>query len=107
MNKVMVVLIYFSFAVLAAVVFALMLVLITVGVIGVPSGVMLAVFGLAIKLFNADFIITGLSPMLMIFGGAAAACLCAFFGLLGIKAGFLLARVFSAAKRRCDRLRGW
>lgn len=107
MNRVKVWAIYTGFAALFAVTFAVMLVLLVVAVVGVPSGVMLGIFGIAIRLFSADFIITELSPQLMIFGGAAAAFGSVFCGLLGVKAGFMVSRVFLAAKRRCDRLRGW
>lgn len=107
MNRVKVWAIYSGFAVLFAAVFAVMLVLLTVAVIGVPSGIMLAVFGLAIRLFSADFIITELPPVFMIFAGAAAASASAFCGLVGLKAGILTARLFAAARRVCDRLRGW
>lgn len=107
MNRLKVWAIYAGFAVLFAAVFAVMLVLLVTAVIGVPAGIMLGVFGLAIRLFRVDFIITELSPLMMIFGGAAGAFACAFCGLLGVKAGFMISRLFLSAQRVCDRLRGW
>lgn len=98
---------YFAYAAVFLVTFAVMLLLLTLAAVGIPMGVMFGVFGVAIELFKADFIITQLAPELMIFGGLAAACGTAFCGLLAVKAGFMVSRLFVKIKRRCDRLRGW
>ena len=68
---------------------------------------MICFFGFAVKLFNAQFIVTSLSPELMLFGGLAAVFAAAFCGLLAVKAGFCISRLFLRVKRRCDLLRGW
>lgn len=98
---------YFAYWTFFAVVAAVMLALLTAALCGVPAGLMLGVFGVAVLAFRADFIITELSGQLMLFGGLACACACACAGLLAVKAGFVTARLFLRVKRRCDRLRGW
>lgn len=98
---------YFAYTIVFLVTFAVMLLLLTLAAVGIPMGVIFGVFGVAVKLFKADFIMTQLAPELMIFGGLAAACGTAFCGLLAVKAGFMVSRLFLKIKRRCDRLRGW
>lgn len=98
---------YFAYLILFLVTFAVMLLLLTLAAVGIPMGIIFGVFGVAIELFKADFIITELAPELMIFGGLTAACGTAFCGLLAVKAGFIVSRLFLKIKRRCDRLRGW
>ena len=81
--------------------------LLTFCAFGIPAGIMLSIAGVAVKLFNAQFIVTSLTPELMIFGGLAVACGSAFLGLAAVKAGFVISRLFLRVKRRCDICRGW
>ncbi len=96
-----------GFALLFLAVFTVMLALACAAAFGVPAGLMFCFFGFAVKLFDAQFIVTALSPELMLFGGLAAAFGAAFCGLLAAKAGFCVSRLFLRVKRRCDLLRGW
>ena len=66
-----------------------------------------SVLGAAMLLFKADFIVTDLSPTMLMFGGISAAFFAAMCGLIAVKAGILISRLFSVVKRRCDTLRGW
>ena len=88
-----------------AVCFAVMFAMLIAAVMGIPSGVMLAVLGLAILMFKADFVITELAPELMLFGGLSGAFLAAFLGATAVKLGFLISRLFLKVKRRCEKLR--
>ena len=92
-----------GFAVLFLLTFCAMLAMLSAAAFGIPAGIMLSIAGVAVKLFNAQFIVTSLTPELMIFGGLAAACGSAFLGL----AGFVISRLFLRVKRRCDICRGW
>lgn len=96
-----------GFALMFLVVFAVMLAFSAVAAFGIPAGLMFCFFGLAVKLFDAQFIVTSLSPELMLFGGLSAAFGAAFCGLLAVKAGFCISRLFLRVKRRCDLLLGW
>lgn len=96
-----------GFAVLFLVVFAVMLLFISAAAFGIPAGILVCIFGFAVKLFNAQFIVTALSAELMLFGGLAAAFGSAFIGLLAVKAGFCVSRLFLRVKKKCDLLRGW
>ena len=98
---------YPGYLILFVITFAVMLLFLTMAAVGIPMGIIFGVFGVAIELFKADFIITELAPELMIFGGLTAACGTAFCGLLAVKAGFMVSRLFLKIKKRCDRLRGW
>lgn len=107
MNRLKVYAIYLGFALLFAVVFAAMLALLVAAVIGVPSGVMFGAFGVIIQLFQVDFIICDLPAPVMIFGGASVAFASAFLGLVAVKTGYFVCRVFISMRNFCDRLRGW
>ncbi|MGN0649578.1 MAG: hypothetical protein ACI4KM_04005 [Oscillospiraceae bacterium] len=107
MREVKVFAMYTGFALLFAVVFALMFALLSVAAVGIPSGAMLGILGAAMLLFKADFIVTDLSPTMLMFGGLSAAFFSAMCGLIAIKSGIGISRLFSAVKRRCDMLRGW
>ena len=96
-----------GFAVLFLLTFCAMLAMLSAAAFGIPAGIMLSIAGVAVKLFNAQFIVTSLTPELMIFGGLAAACGSAFLGLAAVKAGFVISRLFLRVKRRCDICRGW
>ena len=96
-----------GYALLFLAVFGVMLALASASAFGIPAGLMICFFGFAVKLFNAQFIVTSLSPELMLFGGLASAFASAFCGLLAVKAGFCISRLFLRVKRRCDLLRGW
>ena len=84
--------------------FAVMFVLLTAAVMGIPSGVMLSVLGLAILMFKADFVITELAPELMLFGGLSGAFLAAFLGTSAVKLGYLVSKLFLKLRRRRERL---
>lgn len=84
-----------------------MLAVLSAAVICIPLGILFAVLGGGMLIFDADFILTELSPLLMLFGGLCAASLSACIGLLCVKAGYAVARLFLVVRRRCDRLRGW
>ena len=75
-----------GFAVLFLLTFCAMLAMLSAAAFGIPAGIMLSIAGVAVKLFNAQFIVTSLTPELMIFGGLAAACGSAFLGLAALKA---------------------
>ena len=96
-----------GFAVLFLLTFCAMLAMLSAAAFGIPAGIMLSIAGVAVKLFNAQFIVTSLTPELMIFGGLAAACGSAFLGLAAVKAGFVISRLFLRVKRRGDICRGW
>lgn len=88
-------------------VFAVMLVLLSVAVFVFPAGLMVFVLGFAVKLFNAQFIVTSLSPELMLFGGLTSAFGAAFCGFAAVKAGFAVSRLYVKVRRKCDLLLGW
>lgn len=88
-------------------VFAVMFALLSVAVFVFPAGLMICVLGFAVKLFNAQFIVTSLSPELMLFGGLAASFGAAFFGLAAVKAGLAVSRLYVRVRRKCDLLLGW
>lgn len=99
--------IYSAFALGFAAVAAVMLAVLTAAALCLPAGLLFAVLGAAMMIFNADFVATELSPLLIFFGGLFAACASGFAGLLAVRLGFAAARLFSRIRRRCDRLRGW
>lgn len=107
MNRIKVWCLYSLYAVLFAVVFAVMLAVLSAAVICIPAGILFAVLGGVMLVFDADFVLTELSPLLMLFGGLCASCCSACVGLLCVKAGIAVSRLFLAVRRRCDRLRGW
>lgn len=96
---------YTAFWIFFAVCFAVMFVFLVAAVMGITTGVMLAVLGTAIIMFKASFIITELAPELMLFGGLCGAFFTAFLGMAAIKIGFVVSRMFLKVKRRCDKLR--
>lgn len=98
---------YTVFWIAFAVTAAAMLVMLTAAVIGVPLGAMMAVFGVAILMFKADFVITELAPQVMLFGGLSAGFFSASLGLIAVKLGFFISHGFVKIRRRCDKLRGW
>lgn len=105
--KIKVFLYYAGFWIIFTAAFAVMFTMLTAAVMGVPFGVMLSIFGVAVLVFHADFVISELSPQLMLFGGLAGAFFAAFLGLLAVKLGYAVSRLFIRIKRRCDRLREW
>lgn len=98
---------YTAFWAAFAVTVAVMLVMLTVAVIGVPLGAMMAVFGVAVLMFKADFVITELAPQVMMFGGLSAGFFSASIGLIAVKLGFFISRCFIKVRRKCDKLREW
>ena len=96
-----------GFAVLFILTFCAMLVMLSAAVFGIPAGILIRVAGIAVRVFNAQFIVTSLTPELMMFGGLAAAFGSAFLGLAAVKTGFVISRLFLRVKRRCDICRGW
>ena len=73
-----------GFAVLFLLTFCAMLAMLSAAAFGIPAGIMLSIAGVAVKLFNAQFL-----------------------GLAAVKAGFVISRLFLRVKRRCDICRGW
>lgn len=105
--KIKVFLYYTGFWIVFAAAFAAMFVMLAAAVMGIPFGLMMSVLGVAVLVFRADFVISELSPELMLFAGLAGAFFTAFLGLLAIKIGYAVSRLFLRVKRRCDRLREW
>lgn len=95
---------YTTFWIFFAVCFAVMFVFLVAAVMGITSGIMLAVLGTAIIMFKAGFIISELAPELMLFGGLCGAFFTAFLGMTAIKIGFIISRVFIRVRRQCDKL---
>lgn len=96
---------YIGFSLLFIICFAVMFVFLVFAVVGITAGVMLAVLGTAMIMFKADFIITALAPEIMLFGGLAGAFFTAFLGLLAVKIGYFICRLFVRIGRKCERLR--
>lgn len=105
--KIKVFLYYTGFWILFSISFAAMFGMLVCAVIGIPFGIMMAVFGVAVLVFRADFVISELSPELMLSLGLAEAFFTAFLGMLAIKLGYSISRLFLKVKRRCDKLRDW
>ena len=99
-----VILMYAGFAAAFAACFAVMFIMLTAAVMGIPSGLMLAVLGFAILIFKADFVITELAPELMLFGGLSGAFAAAFLGAAAVKLGYIVSRLFLKVRRRGERL---
>ncbi|MDY4587209.1 MAG: hypothetical protein SPD47_02050 [Oscillospiraceae bacterium] len=96
-----------GFAVLFLIVFAVMLALLCAAAFGIPAGIMVSIFGFAVKLFRAQFIVTSLSAETMLFGGLAAAFGAAFCGIAAVELGYLISEVYLRVRRKCDILLGW
>lgn len=96
-----------GFAVLFLIVFAVMLALLCAAAFGIPAGILVSIFGFAVKLFRAQFIVTSLSAETMLFGGLAAAFVAAFCGIAAVELGYLISGVYLRVRRKCDILLGW
>lgn len=96
-----------GFAVLFLIVFAVMLALLCAAAFGIPAGILVSIFGFAVKLFRAQFIVTSLSAETMLFGGLAAAFGAAFCGIAAVELGYLISGVYLRVRRKCDILLGW
>lgn len=96
-----------GFAVLFLIVFAVMLALLCAAAFGIPAGITVSIFGFAVKLFRAQFIVTSLSAETMLFGGLAAAFGAAFCGIAAVELGYLISGVYLRVRRKCDILLGW
>lgn len=96
---------YIGFCLLFIICFAVMFAFLVSAVVGITAGVMLAVLGVAMIMFKADFIITALAPELMLFGGLTGAFFTAFLGLVAVKIGYWICRLFVKLERKCARLR--
>lgn len=96
---------YTGFFVVFALCFAVMFVFLLAAVMGITAGVLLAVLGVAMIMFKADFIITQIAPEIMLFGGLSGAFFTAFLGALAVKLGYCVSRLFLRTRRRCERLR--
>ena len=96
-----------GFAVLFLIVFAVMLALLCAAAFGIPAGILVSIFGFAVKLFRAQFIVTSLSAETMLFGGLAAAFGAAFCGVAAVEIGYLISGVYLRVRRKCDILLGW
>lgn len=88
-----------------AVCFAVMFAILFVAVIGVTFGVIMTTFGTAVLLFHADFIISGIAPEIMLFGGLTAVFVSGFLGMLAVKLGYIVSRFFLRTRRSCEKLR--
>ncbi len=100
--------IFFRFAwfwIVFAVCFALMFVMLFAAVIGATFGVIMAIFGTGVLLFRADFIISGIAPEIMLFGGLTMVFLSLFLGMAAVKIGFMVSRFFLWTRRHCDKMR--
>lgn len=96
---------YMGFSLIFIISFAVMFVFLVLAVVGITAGVMLAVLGVAMIMFKADFIITALAPEIMLFGGLAGACFTACLGLVAVKIGYCVCRLFVRVERKCAGLR--
>ncbi len=100
--------IFFRFAwfwTVFAVCFALMFAMLFAAVLGAAFGVIMAIFGTGVLLFRADFIISGIAPEIMLFGGLTMVFLSLFFGMAAVKIGFLVSRFFLWTRHHCDIMR--
>ncbi len=107
MNRLKVWAIYFAYALIFLPVFAVMLCILTAALVLIPLGIFSAIMGALLVAFDLPFVVTELSPLLMLLGGAFVTFASAFFGFVAVKLGFLVSRLFLFLRRRCDRLRGW
>lgn len=98
---------YSAFALLFIAVCAVMLAVLTAAMILIPAGLLAGVVGGLLLVLESPFIITDMSPVLMLCGGFCAAFAAAFFGFAAIKAGIGVSRLFLRVRKHCDRLRGW
>lgn len=96
---------YAGFFLIFIVSFAVMFVFLVSAVTGITAGIMLAVLGIAMIMFKADFIITALAPEIMLFGGLAGAFFTAFLGLLAVKIGYCVSKLFVKIGQKCERLK--
>ena len=96
---------YTGFWIFFTICFAIMFTFLVAAVMGITSGLMLAVLGTAIIMFKANFIISELAPEIMLFGGLCGAFFTAFLGVTAIKIGFIVSKLFLRVRRRCDKLR--
>ena len=98
---------YSAYAVAFVVAFAVMLAVLSAAMICLPAGLLFGVVGAATLIMDSGFIVTDMSPQLMMFGGFFAVAASALCALLSVKGGIAMAHLFTAVRRRCDRLRGW
>lgn len=99
--------IYSGYTVLFAVTFVVILAVLTGALVMVPTGIFFGAVGGALLIADTPYIVTELSPKLMLFGGLFAAFAAAFLGFAAVKIGFLISRLFRCVRKHCDRLRGW
>ncbi len=95
---------YTVFSLIFVICFAVMFVFLLAAVMGITAGALLAVLGTAMVMFKADFIITELAPELMLFLGLTGMFFTAFLGLLAVKLGYIVSRLFVKTRRKCERL---
>lgn len=105
MNRLKIFIRYAFFGLIFAICFAVMFVFLLAAVMGITAGALLAVLGIAMIMFKADFIVTALAPEIMLFGGLTGMFFSAFLGLCAIKLGYMVSRLFVRTRRRCERLR--
>jgi len=96
---------FLCFRIVFVLCFAAMFAMLFAAVIGMTFGVIMAIFGTAVLLFRADFIISGIAPEIMLFGGLTAVFLALFLGMLAVKLGFIVSRYYLRTRRHCDNLR--
>lgn len=105
MNRLKIFIKYAIFFPVFVICFAVMFVFLLAAVMGITAGALLAVLGVAMVMFKADFVITELAPEVMLFGGLAGMFFTAFLGLLAVKLGYMVSRLFVKTRRQCERLR--
>ncbi len=96
---------FLCFRIVFVLCFAVMFAMLFAAVIGVTFGVIMAIFGTAVLLFRADFIISGVAPEIMLFGGMTAVFLSLFLGMFAVKLGFIVSRYYLRTRRHCEHLR--
>lgn len=107
MTRLRVFAVYAAYFVFFAVFFVIMAVLFIICAMGIPLGLMMAFFGFVMIAFKADFVVTELAPPVMLFGGISCAAVAAALGLIALKIGFFVCRMFRRTKLHCDKIRGW
>lgn len=93
------------FVIIFVLCFAVMFVMLCMAVMGLAFGVVMSIFGIAVLAFEADFIISGIAPTVMLFGGLTAVFFSLFTGLLAVKIGFAVSHFYIRTRNFCERLR--
>lgn len=92
------------FAIVFVMCFAVMFVMLCAAVLGLACGIVMAVFGVAVLVFGADYIISGIAPTVMLFGGLTAFFFSVVIVLLAVKIGYAVSRFFIRTRNYCERI---